>query len=238
MPEFNPDYLSSDLDGAGLYVFSVMVVPNDAETRRKFQEALFAGAMSEALASPSRSEQAVAGPIAQFLYRAPKLEAVFTGRQMDAADRSIRFVSWALGFILRAAEHGHPELASVKAVINGASKRMARSRVAWGSPETLKAAWKEYSCVAHLWLVDRLLEKAGVNFWRTNNNKLPVFLGAAEGLRRRGEAWKHKNARAPVLDPEETWKVPNPFPLPSVFTPLGPPSDKDLQIVARRNQQG
>ena len=99
-----------------------------------------------------------------------------------------------------------------------------RSRAGWGgSADTLKAAWREYGGVAHLWLGHRLIGgDAGFERCAADSEKLLAFLAGAEDLRRRGEAWVPLRARKPVLDPDLTWRVPASFPLPAVSVPLPP----------------
>jgi hypothetical protein len=205
----------------------------DGETRRRFAQALAAGGIAESLASPARADQPVAGPIARLLYDAPKLKDVLSDQRMEIIESSIQFVRWALGFILGAAEHGYPELATKGAVVRGASDRLSRSRRVRRSEDTLDNAWKEYGCVSHLWLVDRLIGEAGFEQC-ADPEKLRVFLAAAEDLRRRGEAWRPKRRGEPILNPGTSWKVPSDFALPAVeLVSLPPPTAADLLMVSR-----
>lgn len=155
MPDFDPDHLSAP--SAHLYVFSVMVLPHDAEARWRFVQAIAAEAVAESLSAPERAGQPVEGRIARFLYSAPKFDEVFGDRRQETLWSSIRFAGWALGFILRAAEHGRPELASLGEAYRRASAMRSGKRHARASRATIETSWRDYGCVAHLWLAHRCI---------------------------------------------------------------------------------
>lgn len=168
-----------------------MVLPRqkDAEARRSFEQHLMAGGMAEFLSRPSASRLEIEGSIASFLYNAPKFQELISRQREEVIVSSTRFAGWALGFILRAAEHGRPELASLLEVYRRASAMRSGKRQTRASRATIETAWKDYGCVAHLWLVDRLIGEKGFEQC-ADPHKLRVFLAAAEDLRGRGEAWK------------------------------------------------
>jgi hypothetical protein len=130
-------------------------------------------------------------------------------------------------FILRAAEH-EPALASLNRVIIG---EKAANRGLKSSERTLKEAWKKYTPVAHLWAAANSVASEEFRASGLEPAKLRMFLAYAEYLRRRGEAWTHPHGREPLLDPNETWKVPPDFALPKVSIKVGPLSAADVRLA-------
>jgi hypothetical protein len=178
-----------------------MLFPDDAEVRREAAIAYACRSLADEFSSSPSISFEISTDMAAFLYKAPRVEDLAGGRGEASVARLAELVGRALGFILRAAEHGHPKLASSGAVLRRLSQYEKRDL------KTLKQAWSQYSCVAHLWAsLDLIYEE--------DQKTLLVFLAAAEELRRRGEAHVPKGAKTPVLDPKTTWKVPSSIRLP------------------------
>lgn len=208
MPLFGPSYLASP-KSAALYVLSVMLFPTDDQKRWDFSRAMGAGVVHELIKRSDR--QRVPTKHALFLAEAPRLIDVIP----DQKDREIilgtELAGFVLGFILKAAESGHPELASRGAALDAAAKRRGRTT------KTTHAAWEKFGAVSHLWLAHLLIGgDAGWEQCVADHGKLLLFLSAAENLRRHGEAFIPLRARESILDPNVTWKVPDTFPLPRV----------------------
>ena len=74
------------------------------------------------------------------------------------------------------------------------------------APSTCSANWKEFRPAAHL--------GAAYHFWQIAQSDLKHFFTIAEELRRRGEAHMLPPPGKRLLDPKETWRVPEGMPLP------------------------
>lgn len=124
-----------------------MFFPKDPEARRAAQPSLLAEMLVETLSlMPDISVGAAA---VRAIWETPRLKEVFGGRSLFTALRPGVFAGTALSFILRAKEHGYPELASRGATLRGMSE-MLRSAKGCGI-DTIKKAWEDYRSVAHLW---------------------------------------------------------------------------------------
>lgn len=89
-------------------------------------------------------------------------------------------------------------------------------RLGWGNGagiSELKTTWRDFRSVAHLWAAQNMCPMGDLFY------DPPLFLkwiARAEDLRRRGEAFRPPNAKAPVLDPGTTWRMPDELKLPPV----------------------
>src|SRR5262249_20037643 len=114
------------------------------------------------------------------------------------------------------------------------------------SERSLMERWVKFRPVAHLWASARYWDGRGVFFstskdvnvdWVKNPAARLQFLAVAENLRSMGEStYAHGQRRRgkPLLDPEETWKVPPDLALPSVSLVL-PAALPDLLIQRLRS---
>lgn len=99
-----------------------------------------------------------------------------------------------------------------------------QNRVSGAQHRELRATWKQYSSVSHLWATMGRLEPE----WQkvmSSREKLLAWLSHAEGLRRYGvtcELWRSPN-RHMLLDPEQTWRLLPTEPLPAVSIYISPP---------------
>jgi hypothetical protein len=109
-------------------------------------------------------------------------------------------------------------LRDVRALLQPAIKR--------GAGETeIKSSWRAYASVAHLW--------AGLHSWNwakivSDHELMDDWLAGAEDLRRQGESYRPGKARAPLLDPDRTWRLPASMNLPQTKYPL-PSSDSIIE---------
>jgi hypothetical protein len=159
--------------------------------------------------------------VAKFLRDGPRLNEKAC-RWADAHGALVRTI---LRTVLRAAEHGYSEFASVGAVLRCISREFQALGIARGM-ESLEAHWRKYRSVSHLWAaMDEF------TFTDLSQAALLQFLARAEDLRHRGEAYKHPQASAPILDRRLTWKVPNGLPLPPATVSLPPLSDDELDVL-------
>jgi len=106
----------------------------------------------------------------------------------------------------------------------------ARASIAGASESTIRRWWKEFGSAAHLGAVllfhldDVRADPAGMGLQTLYS---PIGAGSAlaraERLRLAAEQYKPPHARKPLLDPEQTWKVPPSLWLPSVSLDLPSP---------------
>lgn len=133
----------------------------------------------------------------------------------------------------------HPGLMGIKRTIYAFSNRRLSER-------SLMERWVKFRPVAHLWASARYWDGRGVFFstskdvnvdWVKNPVARLQFLAVAEILRSMGEnTYAHGQRRRgkPLLDPEETWKVPPDLALPSVSLAL-PTALPDLLLQRLRS---
>jgi hypothetical protein len=75
------------------------------------------------------------------------------------------------------------------------------------SIRSIENAWGAFKSVAHFYLAEILQKRFMLDTSRITSEAMEHFLATAESLRRRGEAYKPKGAKDPVLDPAENWCV-------------------------------
>ncbi len=102
---------------------------------------------------------------------------------------------------------------SVKEALNKMESTL-KKRAEWrgGGGETdLKTTWRCYRPVAHLWAAQSMCTMFKLG---DDPQVLLEWIAGAEDLRRRGEAFRPPKAKAPVLDPGTTWRMPDELALP------------------------
>lgn len=104
---------------------------------------------------------------------------------------------------------------------NGAFSAISKTcnnQVRGASLTELKATWKTYSPVAHFWATDLLWEPLQKLTWLevwSSQERAIVWLAHAEELRRQGEEYKPPRSKSTLLDPGQTWSLPDTVSLPS-----------------------
>lgn len=231
MPEFDAGYLlaptAADANGRAmhisgwLHVFGVMLHSHDPEARMALMHSVWAAGVMVSTLPDLGSGSKFNRDMLEFIYTAPKPEDLMTKSDKKIIGLATKFSGWLLGFALRAAQHGRPDVASKSRILGAVSGQVSRSLA------TLENYWDEFRCVSHLWLMyDHFVGPCGIGGCVT----LPEFLAGAEYLRQRGEDWKPLRARKPILDPLETWKVPPGIELPSICLLLPPPTPDEMRM--------
>lgn len=161
--------------------------------------------------------------IAESLRNATPLD---TKKACERAEERGFIARLVLTTVLRAAESGYPEFASVNAVLRSVSLHLQRAGVTGASLESLELRWRKCRDVAHMWAA--IDDSTGLDL---SQAALAQFLARAEDLRRRGEEHKPPNRRESILDAGKTRKVPPGVPLPTVTAALPPLSDDELRFL-------
>lgn len=205
----------------GVYLYSVMLAPEGGASFNQILVTTFIQDLyHHALAA---GDQSVTLPI-------DALRTLFARQSIGDVRREImQRASYGeragaiLGIIVACAEVS-PSHASVSRAIDALSKVLTRKGVKPTSPAFLKREWAHYRSVAHLWTAlreqvlasDFALFSEGATI--SSEDAIRV-LAVAEQYRARGEsiyARGQKKHHGPVLNPNETWKVPADTKLPEV----------------------
>jgi hypothetical protein len=228
LPDLYQPYLSGPLpEGPWTYVCAVMLSPRDDLAAHISTAIAMLSKMIDFKATPVDTPVETALRAAESLRDGPRLDerVVLRAELRGAVARVV------LTNVLRAAEHGHSEFASVNVVLRWMSRELQRLGIARGAGiENLEKYWREYRCVAHLWAaVDELTGR------ELSQTALFQFLARAEELRRRGEAYTPPHGRETLLDAKVTWKVPDGVLLPAAAASLPPLSDEELRLLKNLN---
>ena len=206
-------------------LFSVMFFPTDGTRREEFRVWAHKQAPLEPLiptAEPSALYRVLDYARDHYMRRGKRIEhggmageILVTIRQIHEYHRQIRA----------------DEPSTSKSIVIVAARRTIGTSI-------LETAWRNFRSVAHLWaaLVCGNLQARGVEFPREFDpsylDSLPVFLALAENMRRFGEGLttraREEGKPKPILPPEQTWKVPEGFPLPEVGLRLPRLSERDV----------
>ena len=190
------------------YVQAVLLYPYSADARRRFVDSARGEAMKMALKNLGGAEN----------IKSEAMQAVIDAvlaPQFDIPNAFRNSVPGVLAgqilvFILACSQQA-PELASL-----GVARRVVVHRLPRGKSRAwLTQMWQRFMPVAHLWAA----KEAAPDVWRAANEdpaEFAAWLGFAEELRRRGEAWTPLRSRVPILNPKRTWKAPKGFAMPPV----------------------
>jgi hypothetical protein len=216
------------LSEAGVYLFAVMVYPRDHARHGQFVRSVQNTVVRRML------RDAYPRKIAPDVI--PLLVSAAAGPSLDDEARQlahrlmgpgyVRPIAAAvmLAFVLACAdapaEREPATLEQARRVIATAGGTRASTRGLGRS--SLIEIWRDFAPAAHLWAAMTL----SPSLWNkspASGAALAEFLAYAEELRRRGEAHRPARSRTPLLNANETWRVPSRFILPSIKVELPKP---------------
>jgi hypothetical protein len=198
------------------YLLTVMLWPTNAAKRDWAHKAILATRIDDAISEPGAADRLSLThdgwvDIVHFMRSAPSLRDV----QEECAKPFCHGL--AAGFVLSGVLHrreiGAPDAqlgAVMDSVVESVLPPDARDFKFALSRSTLNnTVWPEYCGVAHLW-ASHIWRGISAGDWTfpARLDRLSDFLTVAEWFRREGEAWRPKGGARPVLDPLDTWRLP------------------------------
>jgi hypothetical protein len=214
--DFEGDDLSKSM--ALMRLMTVMLHPSDAAARAMLTSAVVARGsyrLAEKLGAGISFE-----PSAIHLARAPDPDdlvelataPVVTGfkhERLGGPCLSAGSIAGHLLFEVFRLEDENPASATLDRARARLSSRLQKMDAKKARPKDLIAPWKAFRSVAHWWAAYLLTDDDAGSFGLIYKEpaKLRKFLMLGEAMADRGEAIKHKNAAAPVLVPEHSWRL-------------------------------
>ncbi len=227
---------------AGFRIQATMLYPTDVKRREELHATMVFTFYDTIRDDPTAWDREPTSTELYPLYRARHLggsQAEVVQRAREVARRG-SVTGEALIIIRQMAQHGQDGSVNKACDILAKAGKAGRftgghTPIPYANSKALRAkAWVPYRSVAHLWGAHNLLWSFRWNetpdgerpreSWYKNSSDLEGFLDLAEDFRQWGEGFiphaRHKEV-APLLSPDETWRIPAETFLPKV--PLTPP---------------
>lgn len=207
---------------ATLVLWSVMLYPHRPKQRQEWYATNLAETLAESQEWFQNHSHLVTPELVQILLRTPPIEKIRES-STQALDRG-SMAGDVLLFIKMLLTHGLEASVDKAVYLVVAFGRLA-SVMGVQLPKNRQSvwdAWRDYQSVAHLWAAYNLGHHYNPPEWVTLRSftSLAAFLARAEFFRQFGTHHvsnpKYRKNPGPILPPENTWMVPEQFPLPSV----------------------
>jgi hypothetical protein len=203
--------------GAIAYLLGVMISPDDAALAEQWIEYHRCEALRLSLKEvPSSMPVTMTATEMLRLGEGPRLPDIYPSLTKAAFDGGV--CGQMLLFILAELRAG--QKASLQRAYEFIAAELVRQQKGRASKPTLIKMWHKYSAVAHLYGAFQAVRNVsaptdGPRF-PCSVDALPMFLAAAEALRRWGESFTPTKGVFPLLAAARTWRVPPNLKLPSV----------------------
>ena len=226
------------LPEAGVYLAAVMYFPREPDRHATLLQAAHNEAVRRVLTKNTDKEvshdatpfirQAVTGPNLKEVVSANPIDLISLGYNIIRPDVAHMIFIYVLACLYANDPTEPATLEHARKMIGSAGGNYA-SLPGLGRSQVIEV-WRDFSPVVHLLAAKAVLHTLWNNSSRRGaGGRLAGILAYAEALRLRGEAHKPPRSQTPLLDPNETWKVPDWVALPPLPDGLAFPTPAMLR---------